>query len=371
MNSLPPELLSSIVDLAADCSSIYDSWDTRMDTLLYLTLVNRQFHGIAQPLLPQQLYLKGIDHLAGEALLKKFVGSGLTTKVKSLTFELKLGAYYHNLRMLSGLENLTELRVKSFGEMSLQALEAHPHLSRIALYDGSFCYDPPVHATISLRSVIELTLRNVTLVIHDSRKAGATSPLLSESHFPSLRALGLKDLRGRSSGMSEPLFSASLIARLDCLTTDDKSIPFATRNPLPVPHLLDIRFEASDDALYPYYFVSKPPSPSHTHLRIRLPCESISSYQRLNSALYLAGNLVRESTSIEELYLDLYPRDGRRGYVLEEGLEEMIEKLEVTAREKNIEIIWENQEDDWCRSRVSKEFWKRCKAKKEKEFIEH
>ena len=52
---------------------------------------------------------------------------------------------------------------------------------------------------------------------------------------------------------------------------------------------------------------------------------------------------------------------------MDKELEEEVRKLEEIAREKNIEIIWENQEDDWCRSRVSKEFWRRSKEKKNKE----
>ena len=58
MNSLPPELLLSIIELAADCSSIYQSYRARLKTLSALTLVNRQFHQIAQPLLPQQLHFQ-------------------------------------------------------------------------------------------------------------------------------------------------------------------------------------------------------------------------------------------------------------------------------------------------------------------------
>ena len=49
-------------------------------------------------------------------------------------------------------------------------------------------------------------------------------------------------------------------------------------------------------------------------------------------------------------------------------LAEKIEKLEEIAREKKVEIIRENHEDDWCMSLVSKEFWRRCKEKKEKQL---
>ncbi|GAA5965922.1 hypothetical protein JCM3765_006489 [Sporobolomyces pararoseus] len=394
MNSLPPELLSSIVDLAADCSSIYDSWNTRMETLLALTLVNKVFHGIAQPLLPQKFFFKEDDNVVGEPF-EDFMRSGVTAKIESLTFEPKFEAYYYKLPMLLGFENVTELKVKSCADMSLQTFEAHQRkllsplagnrvgwallltlnsadLSRITLYEGNFHYDADTDADISQRSLTELTLEDISIIIYESHKEGATPPLLSESHFPSLRALGLKDFRGRFRLMDQIVFSASLIARLDCLSTDDKSIPTAARDlPIPAPFLLDKRVEESldDDVYSPYVLgsLSPSPSPSHTHLRIRLPCEPIPSSQDIKSALESANNLVKDSINIEELYLDLYPRDGRRDYVLEKELEKQIKKLEDTARKKNVEIIWENHEDDWCGSRVSKEFWRRCKAKKEKE----
>lgn len=79
---------------------------------------------------------------------------------------------------------------------------------------------------------------------------------------------------------------------------------------------------------------------------------------------------MEESTIVEELYLDLYPRNERRDYELEKEWEEEIQKLEKIARKKQIEIIRENHEDDWCMSLVSKEFWRRCKEKKEKELRE-
>lgn len=43
-----------------------------------------------------------------------------------------------------------------------------------------------------------------------------------------------------------------------------------------------------------------------------------------------------------------------------------IEKVEQLAERKKVEVIWENHEDDWCKSLVSKEFWRRSKENKEK-----
>ncbi|GAA5997939.1 hypothetical protein JCM5350_000041 [Sporobolomyces pararoseus] len=365
MTSLPPELLSSIVNLAADCSSTYESWDDRMDTLLSLTLVNKTFHGIAQPLIPEKFFFKEDDDVVGEPF-EDFMRCRTTVNIKSLTFEPKLEAFCYKLPILFGFDNLTELRVQCCGDMSLQTFKAHRHLSRLTLYDGYFHYDPESDSNIVLPSLVELTLENTSLVMHESFGAGAISSLLSESHFPSLQALGTKGIRGCSfedDSDPEPIFADSLITQLECLTTDKVPIRTATSKlPVPVPFLFDIRAEEELDEDFRSFIEFALPSPSHSHLRIRLPSESISSREDIKSALEFANKLVKGSTILEELYLDLYPRDGRRGFVLGKILEKMIKKLEEVAREKNVEIIWENHEDDWCRSRVSKEFWRRSKA---------
>jgi hypothetical protein len=57
MNSLPPELISSILESAAECNS-FDSYKSRQRTLSALSLVNRTFYSFAQPLLLQKVYLK-------------------------------------------------------------------------------------------------------------------------------------------------------------------------------------------------------------------------------------------------------------------------------------------------------------------------
>jgi len=103
-----------------------------------------------------------------------------------------------------------------------------------------------------------------------------------------------------------------------------------------------------------------------THVRIRFPCERIAQDHQVEAALSFVDDLLGKSTVLEEIYLDIYPRGGRRDYVLSWKLGKKIKKLEELAKEKKVEIIWENHEDDWCRSRVTKEFWRRCKEKKDK-----
>ncbi|GAA5986608.1 hypothetical protein JCM5350_008315 [Sporobolomyces pararoseus] len=377
MNSLPPELLSSIIELAADCTSVYESWDTRMDTLLSLTLVNKTFHNIAQLLIPEKFFFREDDDVVGEPF-EEFMRSEVTTNIKSLAFEPQRGAYCYNLPILFGFENLTQLRLKLCTKMSLQTFKAHRHLSRLAVYDGYFLYDPETDSNIALPSLVELSFEKVSLVMYGSPKAGATPPVLSESHVPSLKTLGVAESAGRppKSFDHQDAFSDSLLTRLDCLTTDNVPLQTAAPDlPIPVPFLLDIVAErpsiSPSSCGISRALVFQMPSPSHSHHRIRLPSERNSSDEEdIKSALEFAYKLVKESTILEELYLDLYPRDGRRVYVSKEASREEIKQLEEIAREENVEILWENHEDDWCRSRVSKEFWRRCKEKKEKELRE-
>jgi hypothetical protein len=103
-------------------------------------------------------------------------------------------------------------------------------------------------------------------------------------------------------------------------------------------------------------------------LRIRLPSEPIPHRREIEATLFLVETLLHESNVLKTLYLDLYPRDGRRGYRLDEELEERIERLMDPRRKTNVEIVWENHEDDLIRSRVSKEFWRRCKEEKAREM---
>ncbi|GAA5986027.1 hypothetical protein JCM5350_005503 [Sporobolomyces pararoseus] len=140
---------------------------------------------------------------------------------------------------------------------------------------------------------------------------------------------------------------------------------FPSPPPPPVPVLFDLdpRHTATS---WGRSSLAPNSSLSHSHIRIRLPCEPIPHRRQIEAALFLVETLLNESTVLEELYLDLYPRDGRRGYELDEELQERIRKLEDPNRKTKVEIIWENHEDDWCRSRVSKEFWRRSKARKKR-----
>ncbi|GAA5965929.1 hypothetical protein JCM3765_006492 [Sporobolomyces pararoseus] len=353
MNSLPPELLSSIIESAVECSSLYDSYKARLKTLSALTLVNRQFHEIAQPLLPQQLYFR---YRWEEAA---FSENGRTGEVLKLVSEVGPSSSIYPSLQSGDFAGLKELRLFDCGQVPLLSLSGHKPL-------------PDRH--LILPHLEELSLAQVHCVLLSESRSLAS--FFSTPHFPSLRALGIKALDssappGAHTHRGLGLFSPSLLAQLDCITTDEiepRGDPTHSLSPppLPVPVLFDLDPRHTSTS-WGRSSLAPDSSLSQTHLRIRLSCEPLPHRRQIEAALFLVETLLNESTVLEELYLDLYPRDGRRGYELDEELQERIRKSEDPNRKTKVEIIWENHEDDWCRSRVSKEFWRRSKAKKEKE----
>jgi hypothetical protein len=87
----------------------------------------------------------------------------------------------------------------------------------------------------------------------------------------------------------------------------------------------------------------------------------------VKTALAILTNLLDRSAVLQELYLDLFPGGGRSFRNLsEEELAEKIRSMETLAKEKKVEIIREDQTDDWCQGRVSKEFWRRSREQKKR-----
>jgi hypothetical protein len=256
----------------------------------------------------------------------------------------------------------------------LNLIACFSDLTRLALVNTYIYHDPSTY--FALPSIVELTLENTILIVTDSYKSGTPLPFLTENHFPSLRALGLQGyslttLASASSPTTSP--HRSFLAQLDCITVDEDTQLRGLPLRLSVPFLYDV-----DPASFPlfqtnrivsqarlYLMINMESASTKTHVRIRFPCEPIAPDHQIEAALSFVDNLLIKSTLLEELYLDLYPRDGRRDYGLSQNLEKKIEKLEKLAKDKKVEIVWENHEDDWCRSRISKEFWRRWKGKKE------
>ena len=76
--------------------------------------------------------------------------------------------------------------------------------------------------------------------------------------------------------------------------------------------------------------------------------------------------LLSESTTLEELYLDLFLHECD-GYKLDDDLDATIDRIEHVAKQAKVKIVRENHRDDWCRTLVSKKFWKRCKAERDEQ----
>jgi hypothetical protein len=233
-----------------------------------------------------------------------------------------------------------------------------------------------IEGNFILPNLAEFSLDGVEVVPARRMPDRPHLPFFTASKFPSLRALGIVatdflEVQGPFDETEAPSIPRSFLKQLDCLTIStggyrETPEPESTRTTSPLPPILyDMNPHHTTTAwgrssILPVEVAWK------THVRIRLPCEPIPHRRRIEAALFLVETLLNESILLKELYLDLYPRDGRRGYRLDEELQERIRKFEDPNRKTKVEIVWENHEDDWCRSRISKEFWRRCKEKKEK-----
>ncbi|GAA5964700.1 hypothetical protein JCM3765_004359 [Sporobolomyces pararoseus] len=117
MNSLPPELLSSIVEQAAQCDSTYDSYRLRIRSLSALSLVNRTFRQLAQPLLPQKVWFRK------ENEVEEFRKIGKMVQVASLRYEQAENIVC--TRSFEGFSFMTELRVRKVNDFDIMALNGH------------------------------------------------------------------------------------------------------------------------------------------------------------------------------------------------------------------------------------------------------
>ncbi|GAA5882519.1 hypothetical protein JCM16303_001778 [Sporobolomyces ruberrimus] len=129
--------------------------------------------------------------------------------------------------------------------------------------------------------------------------------------------------------------------QLECLITDG----LISQIPKWIPFIYDIDSSFATESMFDL-----------SDLRDEVP--------EISAALRIAELLIENYDMLEELYLDLYPRDARRGYKLDEALERRVGAIEELAEANEVEIIWENHEDDIMKSLVSREFWKRRREEK-------
>lgn len=87
---------------------------------------------------------------------------------------------------------------------------------------------------------------------------------------------------------------------------------------------------------------------------------------RIKMFLKVARKLVEDVDTLKRLYLELRHEDVMMRLDEYEKMERTKSTLEAFAKEKKVEIVWENYEDDLLKSLVSREFWKRCTEEKRK-----
>jgi hypothetical protein len=214
-------------------------------------------------------------------------------------------------------------------------------------------FDPAKDANFSLSKLVELTLERMALQVPRSYIVGTSPPVLSQRHFPALRTLGLYHDADRDPGLVN--VCPSLLAQLDCLTTNDPL--FRDNNSaISLPVLFDV--DCLDEAL----------TLPESRLRVLFPQvpSGIPDYE-IDDVLATVQDLLDNPGVLEELYLDITDGNGSARYALEGNVAERIRNMEDLAKEKEVEIIWENRTDDWCEGRVSKEFWRRSRENRGKE----
>lgn len=218
----------------------------------------------------------------------------------------------------------------------------------------------------------ELSLDLVTVdLISDPNTKRYT--FFSSARFPSLRAVGLRHVAVSTWGvLSHRLASfveTSFMQQLECLALDARSLEalassdYSASPPtrFPAPLLLDLDVqEVLDHLSSSLHPAERFPQ---SHLRLTFPYDADpKSAETLDTLLALEG-LVKGNNQLEEMYL-IPPQNGGVWNLWRDALREAVDQLELTENAANVEIVWENPEDDWCLSRVSKEFWRRRREKK-------
>jgi hypothetical protein len=235
-----------------------------------------------------------------------------------------------------------------------------------------FLYLRPGFDNFTAPKLEELSLEEVSLV--DRAEIPAVPPaFFSASRFPALRALAIRNLRFYGPSLSPDdvsdsrIIDESLLLQLSCLALDNRSLEALTGSSSPASSSIPVSFLFDLDLPTFTQFGAHPNNGlNHSHLRIRASLETCSPPHRMQvqTTIAIVHKVTRECTSLKELYVEL-PADDRRRICSIATIEEKMKELEVGQRGAQIKIIWENPEEDWCRSAVSHEYWKRCKEREE------
>ncbi|GAA5874482.1 hypothetical protein JCM16303_005866 [Sporobolomyces ruberrimus] len=366
--SLPPELVSAIVDHAAECISSYSSWRDRQNTLYSLTLVNRTIRSTAQALLAKIVHIR-LDK-DGDPVLAGLPGQ----EARTLTYDVPENT---NRRpqipttMGSNIPDYSIFRFKFIRELRLvgvtltpfSALDGHTHLERLSLISAGIEMELHDH-TLSLPRLVELSLDSA-LIFSDTR--GLATTFFSRIIFPSLRALGIRKLPvlDRSS-LSSPGIPSTVLSQLQCLTASiDLVKTHRTAESFPSPRLVLFVLEPQRRSNSPAYEASiKSAREIYSSFTIRSDNDAPTT-QQFKSTVVFVEEFINTSSKPEQLYLSKLWQKVMGNEELEEGARDAWTSLEKMAKEKSVEIIWEDDGDDPMRSLVSKEFWERCKRGEE------
>jgi len=235
-----------------------------------------------------------------------------------------------------------------------------------------FLYLRPGFDNFTAPKLEELSLEEVSLI--DRAELPAVPPaFLSASRFPALRALAVRNLRFYGPWLSPDgdsdsrIIDGSLLLQLSCLALDNRSLEALTGSSSPASSSIPVSFLFDLDLPMFTQFGAHPDNGlHHSHLRIRASSGASSPPHRMQvqTTITIVQQVMKECTSLEELYVEL-PCDDRRRICSMATIEEKMKELEVGQRGAQIKIIWENPEEDWCRSAVSHEYWKRCMEREE------
>ncbi|GAA5838856.1 hypothetical protein JCM3766R1_004230 [Sporobolomyces carnicolor] len=357
MNSLPTELLSTIIDYAASCDSTEESYRSRLELLSSLALVNRALHQIAQPLLSRKVIIKSD---------KQWLSS------KGPTFQAAIESLasreYQHAVLTSEAYRVSNFELFKGGQIVKLTNAAIAELARLSLKDSDVKYGADI-TDISLSTVEELSLDGV-----QADCVRGPTDFLTIERFPSLRALAAFVFDGwidEVGTVVQAKLAESLLSRLDCIVTDDIEAllhdeppsPASARRVVP-PVLFD--FECCREDHSSCWRTLASDSRLSAHVRLRRSYELPLERGCIDAAFSAAEQLLKNSNTLKGLYLDLLPR--RQGvYELDDELAASIDRIADLGRQSKVKIVWESHQDDWCRSLVSKEFWKRRKAERDEQ----
>lgn len=176
-------------------------------------------------------------------------------------------------------------------------------------------------------------------------------PLFACTQFPSLRALGIREvLRFTENEETRLQLPLDFLATLECFATNAVTahLPFVDAHaPIATKFLLIVNSPGRRSAQAPIL-----PAYGFPQVQIRFNCGNFDRQTEFQIFLDFARSLIHEDERHKRLYLDLYPLADKLEWSQNRDFVEGVESLEALAREKDVEIIWEDNAEDVIESVV-------------------